>query len=294
LPVAQAYVADITPPDRRARGMGLLGATIGFGFIMGPAIGALLAGSDAAAPDFETPFLVAAAVTAAAFLFGLVLLRDPPRLLAPAVPGGVRARLRAFGAILALPGVAVPIAANTLLSFVMSGVESTFLLWTERQFGWGPRLNGYLLAYVGVVLVLSQGVLVGRLTARMGEARVAMLGGAVFAIGLAAGPLAALFAPAAALPVVIVGTALLAGGLGLGQPALHGLTSRNAPADRQGAVLGAGQSCQSLARIAGPAFAGVLFADYGRHVPYLVDAVLVAAVLALALVFAPVRVWRRS
>jgi DHA1 family tetracycline resistance protein-like MFS transporter len=294
LPVAQAYVADITPPERRARGMGLLGATMGCGFIMGPAMGALLAGSDEAAPDFATPFHVAAGVTAAAFLLGLVLLRNPARRAAPAMPGGVRARVRAIGTVLAMPNVALPIAANVLFSFVMSGVESTFVLWTERQFGWGPRSNGYLLAFLGVMMVLAQGVLVGRLSARLGEARVAVLGATAFGIGLATSPLAALLVPEAALPLVIVGAALLAFGLGLGQPALHGLTSRNAPANRQGAVLGAGQSCQSLARIAGPAVAGVLFAEYGRHAPYLVDAALMLVAVGLALRFAPIRVWRRS
>jgi len=294
LPVAQAFVADLTTPDRRARGMGLLGATMGCGFIMGPAMGALLAGGDAASPDFATAFRVAAGFSAAAFLLGLVLLRNPPRAAAPALPGGVAARLRAIGAVLAMPAVALPIAANVLFSFVMSGVESTFVLWTERQFGWGPRANGYLLAYLGAVMVLAQGVLVGRLSARLGEARVAMLGAGAFAIGLALSPLAALFLPGAVLSCVIVGSALLAFGLGLGQPALHGLTSRNAPPERQGAVLGAGQSCQSLARIAGPAFAGVLFTDFGRHAPYLVDAALMTVAIVLALRFAPISARRHG
>src|SRR5690606_31502290 len=195
---------------------------------------------------------------------------------APAMPGGFAGRLKAIGAALAMPAVALPIAANALLSFVLSGFESTFLLWTEREFGWGPRSNGYLLAYIGLVLVLVQGGLVSRLSARFGETRVALMGAAAFAVGLAASPLAALLLPGATLAFVVAGSALVAVGLGLGQPALHSLTSRGAPADRRGAVLGAGQSCQSLARIGGPVFAGVLFAEYGRHVPYLAGAAIVA------------------
>jgi MFS family permease len=288
LPVAQAFVADLTTVERRARGMGLLGATMGCGFIMGPGLGALLAGGDPGAPDFATPFGVAAGFSSAAFLLGVVLLRNPPRAAPSSEGTGAGARLRAIGLTLALPAVALPILANALFSFVMSGVESTFVLWTERQFDWGPRDNGYLLAYIGVVMVLAQGVLVGRLAMPLGEARVALLGAVVFAIGLAVSPLAALLLPDGALPCVIVGSALLALGLGLGQPSLRGLSSRNAPSDRQGAVLGAGQSCQSLARIAGPAFAGFLFTTYGRHVPYLVDATLMLVAAALALRFAPV------
>jgi DHA1 family tetracycline resistance protein-like MFS transporter len=289
IPVAQAYIADISPPERRAHGIGLLGAAMGGGFVMGPALGALLAGGAAAAPDFKTSFLVAAGITGVAFLMGLALLRNPPRAIAEAVPGGFRARLKAIGAVLALPAVAAPIAANVLLSFVMSGVESTFVLWTERQFGWGPRNNGYLLAFIGLTLILAQGVLVGRLTARLGEPRVAVLGAAIFAVGLALSPLAAILVPDAALPLVILGSMLLAAGLGTSQPALHALTSRNAPADRQGAVLGAGQSCQSLARILGPAVAGLLFAHAGRHAPYLTGAVIMAVAVALALRVAPLR-----
>ncbi|MGE5146673.1 MAG: MFS transporter [Candidatus Eiseniibacteriota bacterium] len=289
IPVAQAYIADISPPERRAHGIGLLGAAMGCGFIMGPALGALLAGGNAAAPDFTTSFLVAAGITGAAFVLGLVLLRNPPRARTEAVPGGVSARLKAIGAVLAMPAVAAPIAANVLLSFVMSGVESTFVLWTERQFGWGPRNNGYLLAFIGLTLVFAQGVLVGRLTARMGEPRTAVLGAVLFGAGLALSPLAALIVPEAALPLVILGSMLLATGLGMSQPALHGLTSRNAPPDRQGAVLGAGQSCQSFARILGPAFAGLLFAHVGRHAPYLTGAVIMTVAVVIALRVAPLR-----
>ena len=287
IPVAQAYVADISPPERRAHGIGLLGAAMGSGFILGPALGAVLAGGDAAAPDFKTAFLVAAGITGVAFLLGLVWLRNPPRAMAEAMPGGIRARLKAIGVVLAMPAVAVPIGANVLLSFVMSGVESTFVLWTERQFGWGPRNNGYLFAFIGLTLILSQGVLVGRLTARLGEPRVAVLGAAVLAAGLAVPPLSAIMVPDLALPFIILGSLLLAAGIGISQPALHALTSRNAPADRQGAVLGASQSCQSLARIVGPAVAGLLFAYAGRHVPYLVNAVITALAVAVALRFAP-------
>src|SRR5690606_27778238 len=104
------------------------------------------------------------------------LLRDPPRQAAPATTGGIAARLRAFGLILATPAVALPIAVGTMLAFVMSGVESTFVLWTAGEYGWGPRQNGYLLAYIGLVLVLAQAGLVGRLADWLGESRLAALG----------------------------------------------------------------------------------------------------------------------
>lgn len=276
--VAQAYVADVTPGESRAGGMGLLGAAFGLGFILGPAIGGLLAGGDPAAPDYRTPFLAGAAVSLLSLALGLVLLREPARHRVEAAEGLTpTARLRAFAQVLGHPAVALPIAVMTLLAFVMGGLESTFALWAERQLAWGPRQTGFFLAYIGVCMALVQGGLVGRLSARFGEAPVVALALTVFTAGLVVLPLAQ------GLGLVLAAGLLTAGGLGLGQPALNSLISRAAPADRQGGVMGASQSAQSLARIFGPAVAGVLFSAFGRNAPYYVGACLTLAALVLAL-----------
>ena len=275
--VAQAYVADVTTHHERARGMGLLGAAFGLGFILGPAIGGLLAGGDPNDPDFQTPFFVGAAVTFLALILGVVCLREPARHAEPAVPGDLPARLRAFASVLRRPGVALPIAIATAGVFVMGGVEATFALWTERQFAWGPRENGYVFAYAGLLLVATQAGLVGRLVRRFGETRLVVAGTLAMVLGIGALPLAD------SVAMVVLGTSLLAVGIGLGNPALNSLTSRNAPAYRQGVVLGASQSSQSLARIIGPVFAGVLFAAFGRHMPYIAGAAIM--ILALTLTF---------
>ena len=265
LPVAQAYIADIYDARAaRARHGAARRRAWAAASSWGRRSARMLAGGDAAAPDFTTSFHVAAGITAVAFLLGLVLLRDPPRPVARGAAGRRRARSKAIGAVLAMPAVAAPIAANVLLSFVMSGVESTFVLWTERQFGWGPRYQR-LSARLHRPYPGAGPGRAGRAARPPAWARRASRcsAPALFGFGLALSPLAALLVPSAALPLVVLGSALLAAVIGIAQPALHGLTSRNAPAERQGAVLGAGQSCQSLARIFGPAVAGRLFAQFG-------------------------------
>ncbi len=275
--VAQAYVADITPGEGRARGMALLGAAFGIGFILGPALGGVLAGGDPQNPDFRTPFLAGAAVSFVAFVLGIVFLREPARRAEPAVPDGIRGQLRAFASLMALPGVARPVIIATILAFVMGGVQATFALWTERQFDWGPRENGYIFAYIGALLVGVQAGLVGRLTRRFGETPLVVAAILTTMIGIGAFPLAT------DLGTLLVVAGLFSIGIGIANPTLSSLTSRAAPAERQGAVLGAAQSCQSLARVVGPAIAGVLFAAISHHAPYVAGAVILAAVLVLAL-----------
>lgn len=280
--VAQAYIADVTPGESRAKGMGLLGAALGMGFITGPAIGGLLAGADPSVPDFRTPMFVGAGVSALALVLCAIFLKEPelrkPRLRLSLSP---LARLKSLAAIARRSAIAVPVLVLALTGFVMSGVESTFALWAERQLHWGPRDMGFFLAYIGVCMALFQGFLVGRAVDRFGERATARTGLALFIGGLILIPFTHGIGLAAA------GGFLIAGGLGLGQPALDGLISRHAHEDEQGQVMGASQSAQSLARIFGPPFAGILFATFGRNTPYMAGAVI--AVLALAVAFALVR-----
>lgn len=272
--VAQAYIADVTAPEDRAKGMGMIGAAFGLGFVLGPAIGGILAGSDSANPDFRTPFFAAAGVSFLAVVVGFFLLREPARRADTAVPRGMAERFRGFAVVMAHPGVAIPITIAVLLMFVMAGLESTFALWTDEAHGWGPRKNGYFFAYIGVLLVIVQGGLVRVFAKRWGEARSIPLALAAMTIGIGMIPWCD------TLPLILVSGAFIALGFGLGNPMLNSLISRNAPADIQGAVLGANQSAQSLCRIFGPALAGGLFGAFGRDMPYHVGgAILIVALL---------------
>ena len=281
--VAHAYVADVTPKERRAHFMGLMGAAFGLGFMLGPAVGGLLAGADPANPDFRTPFLAGAALSAAAFVLGLIFLREPRGRAARSPSGEPGEQWRAFVAVAGRPAVILPVAAAMALAFVMSGIASTFPLWTERQFHWGPRENGYLFSYIGIIMVVVQAGLVGRVARRVGEARLAVAALAALALG-------ALSFPFADFLPVLAGAALSAGLVALGysfaNPVLSSLTSQGAPADQQGAVLGAAQSVQSLARIFGPAFAGAMFGAYGRHSPFIAEAAIMGLTVIAAIVLA--------
>ncbi len=273
--VAQAYVADITPPEDRAKGMGMMGAAFGLGFTIGPAIGGVLAGPDAANPDFRTPFFVAAGISFIAVVVGIVFLREPERHAAASVPRGVIERFRGFAAVMSHPRIARPIAVIVMMAFAMAGLESTYALWTERAHGWGPRETGYFFAYIGVLLVLIQGGLVRVAVKRFDEATCAPAATAAMAVGIGMIPWCD------TIWLVYLSGALIALGFGLGNPMLNALISKGAPGDIQGAVLGASQSAQSLCRILGPITAGALFSIFGRDMPYYVGgAILVFATVA--------------
>ena len=264
---AQAYIADVTAPEQRARGMGMIGAAFGLGFIIGPALGGIVAGNDPATADLRTPGLVAAGLSLSAFLGVLFVLRESP---------GVARRRLAPGRVAALGNALVqPVLSRLLIMFFLvilafAGMESTFALWAMRQYDWGPAQVGYALTYVGVLSAVMQGGLIGPLTRAWGEERLMLAGLASIGLGL-------LVLPAAHdLSLLTVALSALALGMGAMQPALNSLISRRAGAERQGEVMGVAQSVGSLSRVLGPLFAGALFTEFGRNSPFLWGAVVVA------------------
>jgi len=275
---AQAYIADVTPPEKRAQGMGLIGAAFGLGFILGPAIGGLLGGEDPAAPRFLGPGLAAAGLSFLALIFAVVALKES---LDPAhrTVAGHRAlsRFSALAAGLGDPQLRLTVVLLFLVTFVFAGMESTFALWSERAFGWGPAQNGYVFAYTGVLAALVQGGLIRRLAARFGESHLVMQGAIALGLGLLAIPFVHSLVP------LLVAMALLAYGAGVSNPALSSLISLRSPDEVRGATLGISQAATSLARILGPALAGLAFGGLGRSGPFLAGAVVMLGVLLLAL-----------
>ncbi|HEV8029208.1 MAG TPA: MFS transporter, partial [Stellaceae bacterium] len=156
-------------------------------------------------------------------------------------------------------------------------METTFALWANQVFGWGSWEVGLNFFFVGVVLVVVQGGLIGWLSRRLGEARLLTAGALSIMLGLAGLPLVH------AIPLLLVVNLLLAAGMGLLNPSLNSLISRQARIDEQGGILGVSQSASSLARAAAPPLAGLLFDTSGRNTPYIVGAALMLLVLILAL-----------
>lgn len=275
---AQAYVADVTPPERRAQGMGLIGAAFGLGFILGPAIGGVLAGHDPHDVDFLAPALAAAGLSALAFVGTVLLLReslDRTRPPAPRVP-----RLVAVRRVLSGGGVARFILIGFATIAVFAGMETTFALWSSRTFGWGPAQNGYLFAFVGIIGAVLQGAAIGPLTRRWGETRLLAAGLVLIAAGLAG------IAATTTVPMLYAAAGLLGIGFGMANPSLASLVSRGAGASDQGMVLGVNQSAGSLARVVGPLAAGVAFAHLGKSAPFLLGAVVILPVVVLVLTIA--------
>ena len=269
---AQAYVADVTPPDQRAKGMGMIGAAIGLGFTVGPAIGGAVAGGNAQSAHLAWPAFVAAALSAAAFALAFARLEES-LTHKPAERVG---RLAMARAATERPVLRLLILLIFVAIAAFAGMETTFALWAHDGFGWGPFQVGMIFFYVGILLSALQGGAIGRLTKAVGETNLVIGGGAILAIGLFA------LTFAYALWFVLVATALLAIGMGMFSPAMSSLISKQAADNERGGVLGLSQSAQSLARIVGPAVAGAVYGGFGRNAPYYLGALLMVGVVAFA------------
>ena len=266
---AQAYIADVTAPTERAKYMGLLGASIGLGFVFGPALGSFLARFGFGAAAFA-----AAGLAAANLVFAFFRLPETR---------GVEARQRAHARVdwsnlldaLHHPSIGRLLAATFLSTLAFVAMEATFALLGEARLGLDASRLGFVFAYVGVVMVIVQGGLVGRLAPRFGERKLATAGALVMAASLGALPLAP------SIWMALVPLAGLAVGQGLTTPMLSTLLSRATDADEQGGTLGLGQSLAAAARAVGPIGAGWLY-DQSVVAPYAAAAVVM--VLAAVLV----------
>lgn len=277
---AFAYITDITTPENRAKGMGVIGAAFGLGFIAGPAIGGILAGPDAANPNFQLPALTAAALSAFAFILAIVKLKeslseDARAKIAKMPP---RKHWQSFFETLMRPRLGLLIALSFLCTFVFAGMETTFAMWTRREFDWGPEQNGYLFAFLGIVSALIQGGLIGRLSKKFGEGKLVMVGSLLLGVGIGLIPFSD------TLTLLLIATTILAIGFALSTPSLNSLISFEAGETERGGVMGASRSAATLARVLGPILAGVLFAQLGRDMPYYAGFIIMLIVAAIAFV----------
>jgi len=277
----QGYMADVTPPEKRAGRMGLLGSAFGMGFVVGPTLGGLLPGlahlfghSDTGRLAFQIPLLTAAALAAIAslgvFLF-VVESRAPSHKDAPVIR-----RRDHLAAAAAHPVLSRVLLVTLVSTAAFAGMESVFGLWTQARFDWGPRQVGLCFAVIGVIASVGQGLITGRLARRFGEAKVLTTGLAIIALSLALTP----FVPTSAFVPLAVGCTAF--GQSLVFPCVAALISRATPPDKQGAMLGLNMAAGSLARMTGPMIAGPLF-GLAIGGPYWLGAVLMLPAVAFAL-----------
>lgn len=247
---ANAYIADITPPERRAASYGLLGSAFGIGFIVGPALGGFLG-----QVDLRLPFFAAAALALANFCYGLFILPEslPAERRAPrfdwshANPLGALFLLRSYHSVFGLASVVLT---SNLAHYAL---QSVFVLYADYRYGWGPQQVGYTLALVGACNALVQAGLVRKVAPMWGERRTLALGLVFGAIGFA---VMALAPDGSTFLVSIPFLALW----GLAGPATQALITRQVDPREQGRLQGAISSLSSLAGIFGPALFTQVFA----------------------------------
>ena len=264
IPTAQAYIADITGPKERAKGMALIGAAFGIGFTFGPLLGAFFVSDVQGAAPTPMPGYVAAIISGCALLFAIFKL--PESLSPDSKPTGRHwFDLGSFKAAMRHPHVGMVLATMFLTTFAFGQFEATLSLLTERL-GLSQKDNFYVFAYIGFVLTLSQGFLVRRLVPKLGEFRMGFAGVFLMVIGLAAIAMVATDGTTgqlyAVLPIVVVGFSATT-------PSLQSMLSLSSSESEQGGILGLGQSMSAMARILGP-FVGLTLFDLGKNhaLPY--------------------------
>ena len=238
---ANAYIADVSTPETRARNYGFVGVAFGLGFSFGPALGGLLGGI-----NLRLPFFVAAGLALVNWLYGFFVL---PESLAPEHRSTVSwrkmnplASLRRLGAYPLVAGLAVSF---LFASLAQRGMESVWVLHTGFRYGWDEQTNGLTLALVGVMAVLVQGLLIKPVVARIGERRTITLGMTVSTLAFLAYGLAS---QGWMVPVIIVFGALA----GVALPAIQGLVAGTVLPSEQGRIQGAFTSLTSLSAIVSP------------------------------------------
>lgn len=299
---AQAYVADITPREERARALGLLGAAFGLGFIFGPAIGAVLAFPEVVAAvdgvvdfvsitKFSLPAFAAAIASFVAVAVGFVALPESRELGEGAERQSQLAQLVAAVRNPALRGL---LAAFFLLSFAFAGSQTMFIPYVADVYGYSETQASLLLTYIGVLAVIVQGGLIGPLTKRYEPVPLTFSAAALLALALGAIPftrdLGVLFPDLTAvvgfltpaLLALLFVLALLSLGNGVVNVTLSALVSTRASDDRQGSAFGLTQGAGSLARAIGPVVMGGVYAGIGFRAPFVLGAAIILPVLGIA------------
>jgi len=268
----QGALADITPPDKRASRMGIMGAAFSAGFMTGPAIGGFLAQPSRGALGFQLPLLVAAGFALASALAVILLVREKRPEAAPTK----RVRSARVREAFAHPIIGRVVLISFIVVVGFAGIEAIYGLWTEHEFGWGPRQIGLAFMVIGLLGAVCQGLLSGRLARRYGEARTLAAGLVFMGLGLTTQWLSPTW------HIAVLGFAFVCIGQSICFPNISALISQAAPPDRQGEMLGLNMSGMALARIGGPVLAGQLFSLVSPGSPFALSALLILPALWFA------------
>jgi MFS transporter, DHA1 family, tetracycline resistance protein len=278
--IPQAYIADVTTPGQRSRAMGLIGAAFGLGFTFGPMIGGIMSRI-----SYSAPFFFAAGLAVANALLVYLILPESlshEHRAAPHEDAPIAEVFRHGHGWM----FAIVVATYFFLIAGFAIMTTLFALFTEKRFGYDARANGYLFGFIGIVTVIVQGGLIGRLVKVFGEVILARTGMLLTAASLA------LLPACSNLALLLIACAGLSFGTGFASPPLSGLASQMIDRSWQGRALGIMQSAGSSGRLLGPLLGGWLLmldlkkpiAEYGKT-PFLIGALLcfIGALLAFSL-----------
>jgi MFS transporter, DHA1 family, tetracycline resistance protein len=250
---AQAYIADVTTPENRAKGIGLIGAAFGLGFIFGPAIGGILSQWGIGVPFFFAGALALA--NAVLLYFTLPETVTPDHLVRASAAAAGGGRWSQLVSAIRQPHLAYVLVIYFLFVVAFSIMTTSFALFTMFRFGFDPVHNGYFFMYVGIIGAVIQGGLIGRLVKMFGEMPLVLAGALLFTLSLSAIPLTG---QGTGLAVLLAIGGAFAIGNSLATPSLQALASRSVGGGEQGGLFGVTQSVASLARVIGPMLAAFL------------------------------------
>lgn len=276
LSVAQGFIADASPPERRAKAMGLFGASFSLGFAFGPVIGGVFAGQGGALADFRLPILIAAGFCALTSIWSLLVLRD----VKP--PTGKTRPLPSYGEGFRFIADSPVLLRLFFISFfgiaAFASMEAVYGLWSEVNFGWTARDLGFAFIAIGMGGLVIQLFLLGPLVARFGEGKVITGGLVVLAASM-------LFQPILRDPYMAVALmGLLMMGHSLAFPTAGALISRSSPVERQGSIMGLIMASNAFSRIVAPPAFGLIYQGVGHDAPWYAGAAMIGiAAVPLAL-----------
>lgn len=268
--VAQAYIADITTKENRARGMGMVGAAFGLGFVLGPALGCLLVQNGLGFVGF-----VAAGFSLVDLVLTFFLLPEPKER---GTFGNDRFGLGIDFYIKNVTSAKLRVSFLIFFisTFAFANMEATLVLLTSKLYNWGPKENGLLFVYIGILIVIVQGGMIRQLTKKYSEKKLITVGSFLVAAGLFLTPVTNSWM------VLALAMTLLSIGSGINNPCNQSIISKLAPEETVGGVLGLGQSVSTLGRIFGPIVGCALFEKLGYLSPYIAGGLCMIIVVALS------------
>jgi len=285
---ATAYVADVTPPEKRAQGMGMVGGAVSIGFMSGPALGGLLSGRTAETASLFWPSIMAATMSFVTMVGIIIFLRESLSPEQRAVSAAHRAEQTALAGgrrsgsamdILTRPILAQMVLMGFLIYFAMTNFETTFPFWAQAGFGWGPQQVGFCFMYLALIVMVTQMFITGRLVPVFGEGKLLLTATAMYMFGLlwmATMPFTGIATTStwfvlpgltAAESLMLFGITFTSAGGALFNTASTSWVSKQAGEHERGAVLGLYQAAGWLGRSMGPTVSGFLFMTFGRNTP---------------------------